>query len=312
MRRKKPNYSYNRYTLVSERGTGIRQWSFSRQRLVVLLGSAILIISGILFVSAEFLTESLYKVKVANLKKEYSELTNTLAGLQNQMEEISSDMNNLEDQDRALRTYAGMPQIDEDVRQVGVGGLKLAAAAESNEFFSNLEGRISAAEMDIDKLSRKVKLELKSYGDIYNRVQRNVDQLASIPSVSPVKEGYLNSRFGYRNDPFNGRSRFHYGQDFAVNTGTDVFAPADGVVKFVGREGGFGNVLKIDHGAGYRTIYAHLKNSYVKRGQTVKRGERVARSGNSGRSAGPHLHYEIHLYGRPQNPLNYIFTGFLK
>ncbi len=138
--------------------------------------------------------------------------------------------------------------------------------------------------MDLDKLSRKIKLELKSYVDIYDRVSQDADQLGSVPSISPVKDGYLNSRFGYRNDPFTGKSRFHYGQDFAVNTGTPIYSPADGKIKHVGREGGFGKV----------------------------RGDLIGKSGNSGRSAGPHLHYEIHRNGQAQNPLNYIFTGYLK
>lgn len=97
-----------------------------------------------------------------------------------------------------------------------------------------------------------------------------------------------------------------------MNTGTPIYAPADGIVKYAGREGGFGKVIKLDHGAGYRTIYAHLSNYAVKKGQKIERGQLIGKSGNSGRSAGPHLHYEIHRNGQAQNPLNYIFTGYLK
>jgi murein DD-endopeptidase MepM/ murein hydrolase activator NlpD len=83
-------------------------------------------------------------------------------------------------------------------------------------------------------------------------------------------------------------------------------------VKFAGNQGGFGKVIKIDHGNGYRTIYAHLSKMKVKRGQELQRGELIAISGNSGRSAGPHLHYEVHQYGAPQNPMEYFFSGYLK
>ena len=86
----------------------------------------------------------------------------------------------------------------------------------------------------------------------------------------------------------------------------------DGKIKFVGKQGGFGNVLKIDHGNGNRTLFAHLSKIKVKSGSFVKRGDLVAISGNTGRSAGPHLHYEVHKYGTPQNPLDYFFSGYLK
>ena len=108
------------------------------------------------------------------------------------------------------------------------------------------------------------------------------------------------------------KSGFIMDLDIAVNIGTKVYAPADGKVKFVGRQGGWGKVLKIDHGNGYRTVYAHLSRIVVKPGSEIKRGDLVAESGNSGRSSGPHLHYEVHKYGAPQNPMDYFFSGTLK
>jgi len=308
----KRSRSYKRYTLVSEHDAGVRHWSVSGQRLFALLSVSVVVIASILFLSAEFLTDSLYKVQAASSKDEYKEMESDLAVLKAKMESLSGQVTDIEAKDKALRTYAGIPEIDADVRKVGIGGIRLSTAENSGDIRSELETKISSLQMDLDKLSRKIKLELKSYVDIYDRVSQDADQLGSVPSISPVTEGYLNSRFGYRNDPFTGKSRFHYGQDFAVNTGTRIYAPADGIIKYVGREGGFGKVIKIDHGVGYRTIYAHLSHYAVKKGQRVERGDYIGKSGNSGRSAGPHLHYEIHRNGQAQNPLNYIFTGHLK
>ena len=161
-------------------------------------------------------------------------------------------------------------------------------------------------------MSRKVKLELKSYSNLYDLVKEHSDNLKTTPSILPVQSGYVNSNFGYREDPFNGKVRFHHGLDIAVNIGTKVYAPADGKVKFVGRQSGWGKVLKIDHGNGYRTVYAHLSRIVVKPGSEIKRGDLVAESGNSGRSSGPHLHYEVHKYGVPQDPMDYFFSGTLK
>ena len=308
----KRSKSYKRYTLVSEHDAGVRHWSVSGQRLFALLSVSVIAIASVLFLSAEFLTYSLYKVQASTLKDEYKLMESDLVTLQSKMELLSGQVTNIEQKDIALRTYAGLPKIDEDVRKVGIGGVRLSTTNMSGDLRSELELKISSLQTDLDKLSRKIKLELKSYVDIYDRVTQDADQLGSVPSISPVTEGYLNSRFGYRSDPFTGKSRFHYGQDFAVNTGTPIYAPADGIVKYAGREGGFGKVIKLDHGAGYRTIYAHLSNYAVKKGQKIERGQLIGKSGNSGRSAGPHLHYEIHLNGQAQNPLNYIFTGYLK
>ena len=157
-----------------------------------------------------------------------------------------------------------------------------------------------------------MKLELSSYNSLADKVVKYSENLKIIPSIRPVKEGYLGSGYGYRDDPFTDKVRFHYGQDFAVNTGTKVYSPADGKVKYANNQGGYGKVIKIDHGNGFRTIYAHLLKIKVKHGSSVKRGDLIAFSGNSGRSAGPHLHYEVHQYGAPQNPLDYFFSGYLK
>jgi len=165
--------------------------------------------------------------------------------------------------------------------------------------------------LDIDALTRKVKLELSSYEDIYDKVQENSVRIKSIPTIRPINGGYLNAGFGYRIDPFDRVNRFHYGQDITVNTGTPIYAPADGVVKIARYMGGFGKSLKIDHGFGYTTFYAHLSKFNIERGKQIKRGDIIGYVGNTGRSTGSHLHYEVHYYGKPQNPLDYFFSGYM-
>ena len=166
--------------------------------------------------------------------------------------------------------------------------------------------------MDVQTLSRKVKLELSSYSDIYSKVTEDVEMMRAIPSIRPIKGGYLNSTFGYRKDPINDKVRFHYGQDITINKGEDVLAPADGKIKEARYRGGYGKVIKIDHGYGYTTLFSHLSDYKVEKGQQVKRGEIIGTSGNTGRSTAPHLHYEVHHYGTPQNPLDYFFSGYLQ
>lgn len=309
-RRKKTN-KYHNYIIVSERDSDVQQYSFSRQKLLTIAGIAVIVVAIGLFLSADALTGVLYKTKLMNLQSNYHQLTKTLVTLQTQLEDVSGQVVTIEKKDQAIRTYAGLPQIDQDVRKMGVGG-GVIRKSNVNDIAPEMTSRITEIEMNVAALSRKVKLELKSYNSLYNTVRDHSDNLKMIPSIRPVQKGYLGSGFGYREDPFTNKVRYHYGQDFAVNTGSKIYSPAEGKVRFAGDQGGYGKVVKIDHGNGYRTIYAHLSKIKVKHGQTLKRGDFIALSGNTGRSAGPHLHYEVHQYGAPQNPMDYFFSGYLK
>ena len=273
---------------------------------------SVVVLSSALFLSANILSNFLYKNKISNLRSNYENLTNTIFSLEKELDELTAEMKGIEDKDKAIRTYAGLPQIDNDIRKLGVGGGTIIGNSRYKNIPNDLLQRISEIELDVNNMSRKVKLELKSYSNLYDLVKEHSDNLKTTPSILPVQSGYVNSNFGYREDPFTGKVRFHHGLDIAVNIGTKVYAPADGKVKFVGRQSGWGKVLKIDHVNGYRTVYAHLSRIVVKPGSKIKRGNLVAESGNSGRSSGPHLHYEVHKYGAPQDPMDYFFSGTLK
>ncbi len=136
-----------------------------------------------------------------------------------------------------------------------------------------------------------------------SRIRKSL--LASTPSIWPAR-GWVTSDFGIRTDPYTSERSMHRGLDIANEIGTPVFAPSDGVVIFDGTEGGYGNVLVLDHGYGVRTRYGHLNKILVKLGDKVKRGQQVAAVGNTGRSTGPHLHYEVRINGIPENPRKFI------
>jgi murein DD-endopeptidase MepM/ murein hydrolase activator NlpD len=142
--------------------------------------------------------------------------------------------------------------------------------------------------------------------DQLERVAQMRDAALDLPLLRPVNNVRMTSGFGGRRDPINGRRAVHEGVDFAGRIGTPIVAPADGVVTFVGRQRGYGRLVKIRHENGFETRYAHLNRARVRVGQRVKRGERIADLGNTGRSTGPHLHYEIRLNGRPLNPMKFI------
>ena len=310
-RSNKNTNKYHNYIIVSEKDTGVRNYHFSRKFAFIAIGISVLSISTVLFFTANALTGVMYKTKMNNLRSSYEHLSETLTSLQNQLDNVSGEVGVIEEKDQAIRTYAGLPQIDQDVRKLGVGGTDFKVNA-IDDIPNDITNRITEIEMNVNALSRKVKLELNSYNNLYDVVRNHSDNLKFVPSIRPVQSGYINSGYGYRKDPFNGNTRFHYGLDIAVNVGTKVYAPADGKIKFAGNQGGFGRVIKIDHSNGYRTIFAHLSKINVKPGAKVKRGDFIALTGKSGRTVGPHLHYEVHQYGAPQNPLDYFFSGYLK
>ena len=147
----------------------------------------------------------------------------------------------------------------------------------------------------------------KSFESLFNNLENQRNLLASTPAIRPTS-GWISSKFGYRTSPFTGLREFHKGLDIATRTGTPIVATADGVVTFAGAKALIGKVIVIDHGHGMITRYAHLHKALKKRGDAVKRGDTIALVGNTGRTTGSHLHYEVHLNGLPVNPEKYILN----
>ncbi len=146
--------------------------------------------------------------------------------------------------------------------------------------------------------------------ELIDRIDANLEKIRTIPVGRPTT-GAVTSPFGPRRDPFNGRRSFHEGMDFRGWRGEPIHATADGVVRRAGRLGGYGRYVELDHGNGFRTAYGHMLRIKVRRGQEVKRGDIIGLLGNSGRSTGPHLHYEIKRNGRPLNPKDYLSVSTL-
>ena len=173
---------------------------------------------------------------------------------------------------------------------------------DTNEMIKNMQKNINMIRREIPE--QKEELET-----LEENVKKHNEKLAATPTIWPVKdnkEGYISSNFGWRNDPTTSEREFHEGLDIAVWYNTPVMATAYGTVSYTGWENGFGWVVKIDHGFGYKTIYGHLNHIEVKEGENVKRGQTIALTGNSGRSTGPHLHYEIRVNDSPKNPREFI------
>ncbi len=162
----------------------------------------------------------------------------------------------------------------------------------------------------LDRLDNLVYHQIKSFDFLRSQASNMTDRISHIPAIQPISSKDLKtmaSGYGYRSDPIYGTSRFHEGMDFSSAIGTPVYATGAGTVKVAGWESGYGNSIDIDHGYNYLTRYAHLSEILVKPGQQVKRGDLIGKVGNTGKSTGPHLHYEVRHRGVPQNPVNYYF-----
>ena len=294
--------------IQKESDSSISQWQLDQKSIFIIAFSAVIIFSVTIFLISSLIGSIVYNKKINEYKSSYDYVSENLSFLSKKMNKLNNQIKLIEEKDLALRTYAGMPQIDINMRKLGIGGEKLETSRFLNGMAPIINKELAVLEMDIEKLSREVNFEMKSYKSIYDEVQKNIQRIVRIPSIKPVDGGFLNSTFGYRNDPIDNVKRFHHGQDITVKSGTPIYSPADGEIKRAYYVGGFGNHIKIDHGLGYTTLFAHLSKLKVKHGQKVKRGEVIGLTGNTGRSTAPHLHYEIHYNGEPQNPLDYFFS----
>ena len=298
MSNKKP---FSIHYLSSKR---LRQINFSLSDFALFFVFLLIISIGInYYLSLKFSTDY-YKDKIEQAEQEYSDVSQELLDKINEMER---ELALLEEKDSEMRTYAALPPLDEDIKEMGTGG---SESEELNE--ENSSTILDKLRNTIDSLSYTLDAQKNSYDIIFNKIKSNEEMYRHVPSIMPVESAYLGSQYGYRTDPIDGKRRMHRGQDFAVNLNTPVLATGDGVVTKAQYDSGWGRYVKIDHGYGYETIYAHLYKINVKKGQKIKRGDVIGKSGNSGRAAGFHLHYEVHKNKKIDDPKKYFFLGYIK
>ncbi len=257
-----------------------------------------------LFFSFDFFGEALNRAKMSRLEKENKYLENKLVDLNSVISKLKGEMANLMEKDENVRMVFGLPEVDVQLREVGVGGPMPSQFSSPSLTVKHVQ----KAEIELDKLLRQARFERESFDQIYSNLSKRKKLLDHTPSIRPTK-GYISRGFGIRIDPFTGRRQPHLGIDLATDIGTPVYATADGRVSFVGSDPGLGKMIRINHLSGYTTVYAHLFQMEVKRGEYVKRGEVIGAVGNTGYSTGPHLHYEVRFQGQPKNPLNYILSN---
>lgn len=278
-------------------------------RTLLVLGVGVLIFMGYFYLYTNVL--GMVLPKTAYLEERNKMLLAKVSLLNQQLEEDNKILSELQRRDNIVyRPIFGMDEISSDVRDGGFGGVERYAHL---EHFRNADQIISSVRR-IDILSKKAYIQSRSFDEVAVLAKRAGDMASCVPTIFPVStapRNRLTSSFGYRKDPFNGNLRMHSGVDIAGTAGEVVYATGMGKVAEVSYNFfGYGNYVIIDHGFGYKTRYAHLKSTTVTVGQTVKRGDQIGNMGNSGRSKGVHLHYEVIYKDRAINPWNY-FTNDL-
>ena len=280
----------------------LHQINFSLSNFLISFGVFIAVLLVLNYSLSLRFSEDYYKIKLEETDQKYSEVSQELL---DRITQLENELKLIEEKDSELRTYATLAPLSDDVKAQGVGGSELDMNLNTVDNSS-----IMFLKEKVDSLAFAVNIQKDSFNTIFNKIKSNEKMYRHIPSISPVK-GYIGSKYGYRTDPIDGKRRMHSGRDFPVNLNTDVVATGDGVVTKAQYDSGWGRYIKIDHGYGYETVYAHLWKINVKKGQKVKRGDKIGKSGNSGRAAGFHLHYEVHKNNKTVDPLNYFFTGYI-
>lgn len=241
------------------------------------------------------------------LRKENSRLQAQYNVLSRRMDEAMGVLQDVQQRDDNLyRVIFQADPIPSAIRKAGYGSTN---RYEHLMDMANSDLVVNTTQK-MDMLTKQLYIQSRSFDDVVEMCKNHDEMLRCIPAIQPISNKDLRktaSGYGTRIDPIYGTTRFHAGMDFSAHPGTDVYATGDGTVVKMGWETGYGNLIIVDHGFGYQTWYAHLQGFRTKLGKRVVRGEVIGAVGSTGKSTGPHLHYEVHVKGQVVNPVNYYF-----
>ena len=297
----KNTYKINPETLAMEQvKQGLGYWL--RQTGIYILAGIIL---GVLFL---FLFLTFFpSPREKQLLREKESMQSQLEILNQQVDQMQIVMTDLQQRDDNLyRVLFGAEPIPLSIRQGTqhkIDYYDSIAKMTDNQLAADLTQKV-------DMLAKELYTQAKSYDEVLEMAKNQEIRMENIPAIQPVKNQDLKrvaSGYGMRIDPVYHVRKFHQGMDFSAPIGTEIYATGNAKVKFSGWTQGYGNTVILDHGFGYETLYAHLYKSLVRKGQKVRRSDIIALVGNTGKSTGPHLHYEVRLNGKPVDPRNYYF-----
>ena len=298
----KVKYRYNSETLSYDKVTTpirekVKKWS------IMFIASVGITVFYYIIYSHFFNTpkERALTDKLENIKFNYQMLDQKL----DHIDDLLADMQQRDD--NIYRTVLESEPIPQSIRQAGFGGVNRYEALEG---FYNSNMMIESY-MHTDKILKQLYIQSKSYDELIEKAKNKELMAICRPAIQPISNKELKrpaSGYGWRIHPIFGSRKFHEGLDFAAPTGSDIYATGDGTIVKREFSDGYGLMVLIDHGFGYKTLYAHMSSAKVEAGDVVKRGQVIGAVGNTGNSTGPHLHYEVHKNGKTVNPIDYFYN----
>ncbi len=302
------------FFLLSETGTPTKQIAVSRFyfRCACLLLTVCIMLAGYglydyLKIKKSIIYNKELSLNISNQSEEIAHQRSQIQLFAKEITELKLKLVNLNDFERKIRVIANIERKPEQGSLFGVGGpipedlnTKIPISEKHNSLIREMHEQTEQINLAVSK-------QEEGFESLLKYLEGKINLLASTPAIRPT-DGWITSRFCRRKSPFTGLMEFHKGIDIAARKGTKVIATADGIVSFAGNKGFLGKLIIIDHGHGIVTKYGHNYKLLKKRGETVKRGEIIALIGSSGRTTGPHVHYEVYLNGIPVNPMKYILN----
>lgn len=292
----------------------IREISIHKAGFFLFIVVCVFIVAGAGYVGYDYTRLKNISYDNNRLTVEIDKKTLEIHNQRSQIQQFSKEINVLKKQVRNLFEFEDKVRLIADIGRtsdsnglIGIGGMPDTELDEDMALDQKHNSLIREMHQQVGQINLITENQSRSFEDLIKQLETKKNLLASTPSVRPV-DGWITSNFGYRVSPFTGQKEFHSGLDISNKSGTEIIATAQGTVTFAGMKSFFGNLVTIDHGYGRVTRYAHLEKIVVKRGQKVKRGNIVGTVGVTGRTTGPHLHYEVRINGTPENPLKYILN----
>lgn len=287
--------------VLSDAASAPKKLHISKGVVKTLASVSAVVLIGFSFFVYEYVNLNVRMLELKQLRRE--------AGAQNVMAEkirrLEGEISKIRALDQRVRVAMGLDKGDTRAAVLAQGGGDAETRNALRDAVAQGTGRVlDRATGDLTTLAQEIAFREQSLRELQTQLDKKTAVLAATPTILPIK-GLVTAAYGYRKSPFTGKREFHEGMDIAAPIGTPVVATADGIVRFAGPAATYGNVVFLDHGHGFATAYAHNSTIRVRARQRVSRGEIIAYVGNTGRTTGPHVHYEVHLEGVASNPMKY-------
>lgn len=293
--------------IFGHKTSGTRHFKIHRKTFKIVFYLFIFVLLSTTFFFCDYIQVKKKSLEMNRLREETQTQRSQIHFFSARIEDLEKKLSKLKDFDKRIRIIANLEKGQEGTPFMGMGGPSPSDIRENLKGEKNAKGLVHQMKIDVERLESEAISQEESLSELEKLLQAKKDILAHTPSIWPVP-GWVTSGFGFRTNPFTGLTQMHEGMDISNRVGTPIVAPADGIISDIGNDWAHGRILVLSHGFGMTSRYSHLDKVFVKVGQKVRRGDKIAELGTSGKTTGPHLHYEVRLDGVPANPSRYMLN----